>query len=585
MSDASSGERRPLVNDLVAMKLKEFAARHCPNITGDALSSAIDEILGVEEVATELLAAPSSAEPHATDASEKQNVANQSTAPKVDLRLSLSFKHDCMAMGCQDVECTLCQFNPIRACSRNFRKKYLVGDSLMATCGAPLKIQLKTADGELCEDVSLPGFQLEASLIDGVAFKEKGGDFNILSKEEIQSCVKFTNHGDEPLLQSTSDAPGSSCKVDEPLLQSTSDAPGSSCKVDEPLLQSTSGAPVSSSKVVMSITNGFAVLPDVHVSESSEALLTGGICGINEACSNEASQTKPSQAMDGHIAAQHQPFTCRTLLSQVATRRVKQANTAEIPLMDHIATQHQLFTCPTLLSQVATRRVKQANTAEIPLMDHIATQHQLFTCPTLLSQVATRRVKQANTAEIPLMDHIATQHQLFTCPTLLSQVATRRVKQANKAEIPLMDDHISKIEHIGRETVKKLMVLRNAAADSGYPLDLPNSLTSITTGGSLGVSTLYCSRGSPVLPNSLTSITTVGQFVELVGIAEKDGQMKKVLQVILKLSKEKWEEAAAHALTAVMPDFRKRVWFPPGDSTHGILFTCKYGAVLLKDQV
>jgi hypothetical protein len=55
---------------------------------------------------------------------------------------------------------------------------------------------------------------------------------------------------------------------------------------------------------------------------------------------------------------------------------------------------------------------------------------------------------------------------------------------------------------------------------------------------------------------------------------------------VLKLSKEKWDEASAHALQAVQPDFRRRVWYPPGHNMGiGILFSCKYGAVALKDCV
>lgn len=59
---------------------------------------------------------------------------------------------------------------------------------------------------------------------------------------------------------------------------------------------------------------------------------------------------------------------------------------------------------------------------------------------------------------------------------------------------------------------------------------------------------------------------------------------------MLKLSKEKWDEAAAHAMTAVLPDFRRRVWYPPtspslNPTKIGLVFGCKYGAVLLKDAV
>lgn len=63
-------------------------------------------------------------------------------------------------------------------------------------------------------------------------------------------------------------------------------------------------------------------------------------------------------------------------------------------------------------------------------------------------------------------------------PTSLAvQVATRRVKQANKAEIPLLDDHVSKIEHIGRETVKKLADMKAAAAEIGMTLRLADNVS------------------------------------------------------------------------------------------------------------
>lgn len=32
----------------------------------------------------------------------------------------------CSALGCRDLECSLCQFNPTRVCERNYSKKYLV---------------------------------------------------------------------------------------------------------------------------------------------------------------------------------------------------------------------------------------------------------------------------------------------------------------------------------------------------------------------------------------------------------------------------------------------------------------------------
>lgn len=64
-------------------------------------------------------------------------------------------------------------------------------------------------------------------------------------------------------------------------------------------------------------------------------------------------------------------------------------------------------------------------------------------------------------------------------------VATRRVKQANKAEIPLIDDPVSKIEHVGRETAKKLADLRAAAAEAGQALCVDDRMAAIVTGARL----------------------------------------------------------------------------------------------------
>lgn len=68
------------------------------------------------------------------------------------------------------------------------------------------------------------------------------------------------------------------------------------------------------------------------------------------------------------------------------------------------------------------------------------------------------------------------------------QVATRRVKQANKADIPLVDDHVSKIEHIGRETVKKLVDLQVGGL-GGWGLD-----SLLLPAGLSGGAVMVCSR-------------------------------------------------------------------------------------------
>lgn len=52
----------------------------------------------------------------------------------------------------------------------------------------------------------------------------------------------------------------------------------------------------------------------------------------------------------------------------------------------------------------------------------------------------------------------------------------------------------------------------------------------------------------------------------------QDAQLQKKLQQVLKLNKEKWEEARDHALKAVVVDNRMRVWWAahPGGSSSRI---------------
>lgn len=323
------------------------------------------------------------------------------------LGLSLVFRHECLALGCRDLECPICQFNPVRLCERNFGKKYLVGDVLKAKCGASIRAEVLDGTGQLHEE-HVSGVHFEVILVDGVTFKEKGGETRTLSEDELKACFKTSNHKDEALLQHKAGATGNG-----------------RC-------------------VTVKFEKGQATLPDLQVTDSSEALLTG----------------------------RRPPFRLCVFAVQ-------------------------------------------------------------------------------NNGQFHPEVRYAVSEEFV--------VATRRVKQANKADIPLVDDHISKIEHIGRETVKKLTDMRAAAAEIGVEMSIPDSLA---------------------------NIQTVGQFQQLVYLADTDAQLRKGLQVILKLSKEKWEEASNHAIQAVVPDFRKRVWYPPGHNMGiGLLFSCKYGAVQLRDPV
>ena len=55
-------------------------------------------------------------------------------------------------------------------------------------------------------------------------------------------------------------------------------------------------------------------------------------------------------------------------------------------------------------------------------------------------------------------------------------------------------------------------------------------------------------------------IQRVGDFKLLALRAEQDGHLRQRLQHVLKLSREKWEEARDHAMRAVVGDSRMRAW-------------------------
>ena len=55
-------------------------------------------------------------------------------------------------------------------------------------------------------------------------------------------------------------------------------------------------------------------------------------------------------------------------------------------------------------------------------------------------------------------------------------MVTKRTKNLKKQEIPSLDDPISKLNHIGKETVKKLNELKAAADEADLDLRLPPDL-------------------------------------------------------------------------------------------------------------
>jgi hypothetical protein len=88
----------------------------------------------------------------------------------------------------------------------------------------------------------------------------------------------------------------------------------------------------------------------------------------------------------------------------------------------------------------------------------------------------------AQSALIPLEPHNLKAPDPCPTPTLhhdaraRGQVVTKRTKNLKKQEIPSLDDPISKLNHIGKETVKKLNELKAAADEANVDLLIPQAL-------------------------------------------------------------------------------------------------------------
>lgn len=221
----------------------------------------------------------------------------------------------------------LCEHNPHRRCSVNFSNKYLVNDVLRAKCDAPIRVEvIDRATGQpVTED--LPAVNLELCVLDGNQYDTRCAEnAGVERPEDVDACALLLNNKASALL-----VPG----------------PGGTHNADN--------------MVVVPLVKGVAILPDLHVSDSSEALLSG---------------RKP-------------PFR--------------------------------------LLARAARAAGAPAQM-------------------TIRSAVSEGFV-----------------------------VATRRTRTAGKVDIPNVDDHVGKLEHMGRETVKKLQDIRGSAAAAGVDIQVPDN--------------------------------------------------------------------------------------------------------------
>jgi len=135
--------------------------------------------------------------------------------------LQLVFRHDCLALGCNDQNCALCQHSAIRRCRVNFDRKYLVGDNLHAKCTAPIRIELvDSSTGRVFED-DVEGLEVAICILDGNRYDVQVSDSNIGSEQvkyrrppslqgvhrqewqNLRDCWLLINKRGQPLLVST----------------------------------------------------------------------------------------------------------------------------------------------------------------------------------------------------------------------------------------------------------------------------------------------------------------------------------------------------------------------------------------------
>eukprot|EP00198_Chlamydomonas_reinhardtii_P001203 XP_001690538.1 predicted protein [Chlamydomonas reinhardtii] len=331
-----------------------------------------------------------------------------------DKQLQLVFRHDCLALGCLDPQCALCTHNPSRRCTVNFDRKYLVNDVLKARCGAGIRVELIDPNTGQPVDDKLPEITLQISVLDGNLYDQKFLDSGKQYEggtepaEELDACTLLQNKKKSTAL----------------------------------LVCGSGGSNDAAGYVLLNMLEGKVPLVDLHVTDSSEAILSG---------------RKP-------------PF--RLLVR------------AMLP----------------------------------PGGPRLNIRHAVS--------------------------------EGFV-------VATRRTRTAGKADIPSVDDPVSKLEHMGKETVKKLGDLATAAEQAGVEIDIPENC-----------------------------VQKVGEFKMLALRADQDGHLRQKLQHVLKLSKEKWDEARDHAMRAVVADNRMRAWYADRRSCElGVLFTARMGNVDLDRPV
>eukprot|EP00803_Ostreobium_quekettii_P007323 evm.model.scf_252EXC.5 EVM.evm.TU.scf_252EXC.5 scf_252EXC:98868-107230(+) len=327
---------------------------------------------------------------------------------QVHPQYQLVFDHTCQALGCTEPNCFLCEANPRRRCSGVFDRKYFKGDILKGKCGAPIVVELRDMEGKrVAYDGGMMGVIVEMCILDGNKYDQLYPEGPAhCDVDGLNDCCLLMGNEGRPLLASY-----------------------------DRTANRTDG------KVVVQLQGGTALLPDLNVTYSSEALLSG----------------------------RRPPFRLMVKISSPGA-----------------------------------------------LPGHL-----------VLPAVSEGFV-----------------------------VASGRSRLAQKKCIPSVDDPVGRLEHMGKERVKKLRDLVSTARMMG--VDLP--------------------------VNMPHEVSKVGHFRGLALEADKDGQLRQKMLHILKMSEKAWDETRDHALLAVTNDTRMRAWYQE-ESGEGLVYTCYLGDTDLERPV
>ena len=159
--------------DAIISKLKIFAAymsdRFFLNMGQDDIEMAVFEIMMLHDFKKQ----------QPQPRKRQRTMINES-------HMRLAMYHDCTSTGCNDSNCSMCETNTSRRCTRNVKSKYIIGDAMTANCGAPLNVKLVDSSLEsiINSELNVQMIVLNGGMYDDICSKS----ISILSHDEIASC-------------------------------------------------------------------------------------------------------------------------------------------------------------------------------------------------------------------------------------------------------------------------------------------------------------------------------------------------------------------------------------------------------------